>query len=401
MTGELTVALVHEPESDRSVSAIPRRLRVLVLTPFYPSVADPSQGSFIAEHLPHLRKFADCETIVAHPFYRRSAMPVPDSNVELRKYASIPTNLGLPAAGGLLASSLISIVTARHRRAPYDLIHAHAALPCGLAAARLSQELSIPFVVSVHGLDAFFEKQGGPSFGRWCRRVAAGVYRSASSVICISHKVREQVVNKVAANATVIYNGVDTDLFSPGTEPDSPRVILSVGNLIPIKRHALLLRAFARISETVKDWQLQIIGDGPERRNLVALAGGLGVSDRVSFHGRQSRSKVADAMRRSAIFALPSAYEGLGCVYLEAMSCAKPVIGCQRQGIDEIIEHGKNGILVPPNDESRLYDALLALVQNEELRKKLGTAARKVVLQDHTLPIQAKRLADVYRWSAA
>jgi len=400
MIDELASIEAPELASDRSGSKGSRRPRVLVLTPFYPSIKDPSQGSFIAEPLAHIGELADCETIVVQPFYRRNAGPVPDPKVELHKYASFPTNLGLAAAGELLGASLISTVTRRHRRAPFDLIHAHAALPCGLAAARLSKRLSIPFVISVHGLDAFFEKQGGV-VGMWCKRVATTVYCSASEVICISHKVREQVSREIERNVTVIYNGVDTGLFSPGVESDLPKIVLSVGNLIPIKGHALLLRAFAQISAAARDWTLEIIGDGPERGNLGALARSLGISNRVKFHGRQSRSKVADAMERCAIFALPSAYEGLGCVYLEAMSCAKPVIGCYGQGIDEIIEHGETGMLVPPNDELYLRDVMLALVQNEELRKKIGTVARKAILGNYTLSHQARKLAEVYRWTAA
>ena len=81
---------------------------------------------------------------------------------------------------------------------------------------------------------------------------------------------------------------------------------------------------------------------------------------RVHFRGRQSRAQVADAMRRATVFALPSRYEGLGCVYLEAMAAGKPVIACRGQGIEEVIEPGMNGCLIATDDLQGLADTLTA-----------------------------------------
>ena len=76
----------------------------------------------------------------------------------------------------------------------------------------------------------------------------------------------------------------------------------------------------------------RIIGEGPDRARFEALARDLGIVQQVQFVGRQSRTEVAEAMRRCSVFVLPSSNEGLGCVYLEAMSCGKPVIGLSRAG---------------------------------------------------------------------
>ena len=197
--------------------------------------------------------------------------------------------------------------------------------------------------------------------------------------------------------AVVVYNGVDPSLFYPGKEEQPPLVILSVGNLIPIKGHALLLRAFALVANSVPSCSLEIIGDGPERNDLQRLAVDLGIRDRVRFLGRQSRQEAAAAMQRCALFALPSSYEGLGCVYLEAMACGKPVIGCNGQGIDEIIEDGKNGVLVSPGDEAKLSDALKMLLNNEPLRERMGNAGYKTVRSRHTIAHQAVQLTEIYR----
>jgi glycosyltransferase involved in cell wall biosynthesis len=144
---------------------------------------------------------------------------------------------------------------------------------------------------------------------------------------------------------------------------------------------------------------LEIIGDGPERSRLQALAVELQIANRVRFLGRQSRQLVADAMRRCSIFALPSRYEGLGCVYLEAMSAGKAVIGCRGQGIAEVIQHGSNGFLVGPDNEKELTLALAMLLRGRALRDRLGVAARDTILDRFTLAQQAQNLARIYRES--
>jgi glycosyltransferase involved in cell wall biosynthesis len=123
------------------------------------------------------------------------------------------------------------------------------------------------------------------------------------------------------------------------------------------------------------------------------------MAGKVRFLGRQSRKQVADAMRRCVLFALPSRYEGLGCVYLEAMSAEKPVVACRGQGIDEIIRHGSNGWLIEPGNLQELTAVLSALLQNLQLRRQIGTAARRTVLASLTSAHQATQLATLYRES--
>jgi glycosyltransferase involved in cell wall biosynthesis len=194
-----------------------------------------------------------------------------------------------------------------------------------------------------------------------------------------------------------VYNGVDPELFSPGGEPASGQTVLSVGNLIPIKGHEVLIRAIASLSAEFPALMLEIVGDGPELPRLRELADQLKVGGRVRFAGRQSRTQVAAAMRRCMIFALPSRYEGLGCVYLEAMSTGKPVIGCRGQGIAEIIQHGSNGFLVGTANEKERALAIAMLLRDEPRRRNLGVAARDTILDRLTLAQQAERFARIYR----
>ena len=375
-------------------------IRVLTLTPFFPTSSDDAEGCFIAEPLRELERFDFSSCVVAvQPLHRSNArLNTGTPAATWIRYASIPGAIGLASAGRFLYASLISKVRKLHRSQPIDLIHAHAALPCGHAAMLLSRELEIPFVVTVHGLDAFFDNQVRGYLSIRRSRVAQSVYRLASRVICISGKVANKVVDNTAApsNTRVIYNSVDAKIFSPGPIDALPDTILSVGNLIPIKGHELLLRALMHVLPSHPNLSCEIIGDGPERNRLLKLARDFNIDDRVHFLGRQSRKQVADAMRRCTVFALPSRYEGLGCVYLEAMATGKPAIACRGQGIDEIIRHGRNGWLIDPDSLPELIAALTTLLDNIQLRREIGEDARRTVLDRFTLSHQASELAAVY-----
>lgn len=377
------------------------RLHVLTLTPFYPVRDDDAQGCFVAEPLPWIERLGVANTVLAvRPFYRGRAQ-VANSAVAAHwsRFFALPGGFGLPTAGAFLFASILDEVRRLHRARPLDLIHAHAALPCGHAALLLSRQLGIPFVVTVHGLDAFSTRQVRGYAGRWCQRVSSMVYRSARRVICISEKVRDQVMQGPgpAARTSVIYNGVDPQVFPPARDTEALHVILSIGNLIPIKDHELLLRALASIQGSHPRVTCEIIGDGSELSRLERLAAELRIGGRVSFLGRQSRAQVAEAVRRCTLFALPSRYEALGCVYLEAMSAGKAVIACRGQGIEEVIQNGRNGWLIEPGDLDDLTKALSRLFSDPDLRRQVGVAARETILRGFTLAHQAERLRHLYR----
>jgi teichuronic acid biosynthesis glycosyltransferase TuaC len=385
-------------------------MHILTLTPFYPTAADDASGCFIAESVSELqRQEIESSVIAVHSMHRPHPGPDPKAPpATWKKYSCLPGNPGLSSAGRFLHAALKAQVRRLHAQQPVSLIHAHAALPCGQAAMLLARDLDIPFVVTVHGLDVFSARQVPGWFGRRCSKASQDVYGAAARVICISEQVARRVREGLggAANIRVVYNGVDSSLFSPAATPADGAVlandvILSVGNLIPIKGHELLLRSLAEIAPAHPQVQCRIIGDGSERVRLQELARALRIEDRVHFLGRRPRSEVAVAMRECALFALPSSYEGLGCVYLEAMSAERPAIACRGQGIEEVIRHQENGWLIEPQNLSDLTAALRALLSERPLRENLGRVGRQTVLQGYTLAHQAKQLLSIYRESLA
>ena len=378
------------------------KLHVLTLTPFYPSNGDEVSGCFVAETLQEIKHQGVTSSVFAvDSIYHAKRRPSPHSPAEWIRYPQLPGNFGLSIAGRFLTAVLVRKVRQLHERSPLHLIHAHAALPCGHAAALLSERLNIPFVVTIHGLDVFNCCFQNGMASRWRRKTSLSVYESARKVVCISNKVQELLGNGMDRIASeVVYNGTDPNLFAPGPAPDQNPTILIVGNLLVGKGHELVLNAFARIRHLCPGLTISMIGDGADRDRFAALAENLGIRDQVHFHGRLGRSEVAEAMRRCTVFVLPSRFEGLGCVYLEAMACAKPVIACRGQGIEEIIRHDDNGWLIPVDGLEELVNGLQALLNDSALRARLGQAARKTILDKLTLAHQAEILTDIYEEAA-
>lgn len=381
-------------------------LHVLTLTPFFPSKQNEVSGCFIAEPIEQLTRFnIDSSVIAVSPLHHPRKQASSSAAAEWLRFPQIPGNLGLSSAGESLYSRLLPRIRKLHSVKPIDVIHAHAALPCGHAAALLSRQLKIPFVVSVHGLDVFNSCFLAGIPADWRRKASVRAYGAARTVICVSRKVEEILKTGMptATGSAVVYNGVDPNLFSSNpvahliTLERSDSEILMVGNLLRSKGHELVLQALRSLKSSFPSLQCRIIGEGPDRSQFEGLSRDLGIERQVQFVGRQSRSEVAEAMRRCSIFVLPSRNEGLGCVYLEAMSCGKPVIGCRGQGIDEVIEHGRNGWLIPIDGLEELVQGISDLLSSMELRMRIGTAARQTIMEKFTLLHQAEQLARIYR----
>ncbi len=375
------------------------KLHVLTLTPFYPSEGDEVSGCFIAESLRQLDSLGVTSSVMAvDSIYHAKRNASSQYPAEWIRYPQLPGNFGLSSAGRFLGAVLLKKVRKLHRRAPISVIHAHAALPSGYAAAFLAQRLKIPFVVTIHGLDVFNRCFQDGVASSWRRESSLHAYKSARKVICISQKVQRLLEHETssAVAAELVYNGTDPQMFAPASGQDAAPSILIVGNLLAGKGHELLLRAIAKLKDSYPNLQCHIIGEGADRSRFTSLANDLDIIDRVFFLGRRSRSEVADAMRQCTVFVLPSRYEGLGCVYLEAMACGKPAIGCSGQGIDEIIHHGVNGWLIPVDGLDELVEGLRTLLGDAELRSRISRTARQTILDHLTLEHQAQHLKAIY-----
>lgn len=239
--------------------------------------------------------------------------------------------------------------------------------PC-LRAVLAARGLPVKVLVSVRNQP---EKEYA---GRVMRFVGQHILPLADGCVFQTEDARRWFPERLQRKSTVIMNQVAQGFFD---EPpaDTRRGIVAVGRLNEQKNHALLLRAYAALGD-VED-KLTIYGEGPLRPALEALARELGIADRVRLPGQSEN--VARDVKTAKLFVLPSDYEGMPNVLLEAMALGLPCIAtdCPCGGPRAVIRSGENGVLIPVGDEKALRDAMRALLEDEDKRAALGRAARE------------------------
>jgi glycosyltransferase involved in cell wall biosynthesis len=186
---------------------------------------------------------------------------------------------------------------------------------------------------------------------------------------------------------TTIHSGVDLSRFDAAlydrakmtAELDIPPgdlVVGTAGRLTPIKGHVHLLEAAAKILAARPDTTFVFLGDGELKASLQEKAASLGVARRVRFPGW--RPDVAPVMSAFDVFVLPSLNEGMGRVLVEAMALSRPIVASRTGGINDLVVHEKNGLLVPPRDAGVIADAVLLLLGNEPIRRAMGSEGRRM-----------------------
>jgi len=203
----------------------------------------------------------------------------------------------------------------------------------------------------------------------------------------------------------VVDNGVELSRYHPkadekairlqlGLDP-AKRYIACVARFHPVKDHAMLLRAFARLAKQRGDCELLLAGDGPLRSNLERQALESGIAGRVRFLG--VRRDVSDLLRAADVFALTSVSEAASLTVMEAMACARPCVVTNVGGNPELIRDGKEGFLVPRGDDAACGEALGKLLDNPDLARALGASGRQRAEERFSLAKTVERYYALYR----
>jgi len=272
--------------------------------------------------------------------------------------------------GTWAAPSLALALRRLHRRFPFDLVHAHYAAPAGDAVRRARP--GVPVVVSVHGGDLYGVAAGSPAGEAAVR----GALARARLVLANSGMIAERCRALGGSDVRVLRLGTDV----PAEVRARGSSLVTVGNLVARKRHADVLRALWLLREEHPDVRWVVVGDGPEREPLAALARELGLADRVELRGTRPHAEAVAAAREAGVFVLPSVEEAFGVAYVEAMAGGVPAVGARGEpGPEEIAAAGGGMRLVPPGDPEALADELRALLSEPAWRRELGEQARATV----------------------
>ena len=278
-----------------------------------------------------------------------------------------------------------------------DIIHAQTRVT-QVIACLLSKRLNVGFVATCHG---FFKK-------KWFRRLCPCW---GSRTIAISDAVRQHLVHDMGVSkekVRLIYNGIDTARFKRSMSPEDRAHIRKefglkniptigiISRLSDVKGHKYLLGAFAKIIKKIPNTQLLIVGDGRPGylKSLKDQAERLAISANVIF--RRGLKDIYIPLSVIDVFCMPSVQEGLGLSILEAMAAGVPVVASDVGGIYTLIQHGKNGLLVPPRNEDALADAIAKMLSDKEMAKEMVNASRSMIEEKFTINIMRDKVLNVY-----
>jgi colanic acid/amylovoran biosynthesis glycosyltransferase len=270
-------------------------------------------------------------------------------------------------------------------------VHSHFSSTVALFLARV---FPVSFSVTFHGPDEFND--------------AAGFYlaekMARSRFVCaISSYARSQLMKasdpQYWDRVEVSPLGIDCDKFLPQEHGDSsnPFEILCVGRLAPAKAQEILVEAIGRLRDQGRAVHLRLVGDGPSRQRIESLIASQNLQKNVTLEGFRNHDTILAFYRQADLFALASFAEGVPVVLMEAMAMEIPCVATWITGIPELIRNGVDGWLVPPADAGKLAEAIACLMDNPELRKRLGRSARQRVLENYNLQKNTEHLADIYR----
>ena len=339
-------------------------MRILVLPKWYPWPESPVFGVFCREQARAAARHHDVVVLAFRPEPMggvRVFRTWEDAAEEPRTLRLVYRRPRVRAAAMATQLAGMAALVRGLRRSGWspDVIHAHV-FEAGLPALLLGRALGRPVVVSEH----FTAFQRGLVQGVDLR-LARAVFRRADLVCPVSEDLGRQLAAvEPQARLRVVPNVVDTELFHPAVPrrergPGDPLRLLNVASLDEKKGHAVLLDAVARLRARGAAVTLDIVGEGELRGALEARSGLLGLDGVVRFQGRGCLPRSRPSMRESDLFVLPSRFENLPVVLLEAMASGLPAVASAVGGVGEIVD-AASGELVPPGDADRLADAIAA-----------------------------------------
>lgn len=280
----------------------------------------------------------------------------------------------------------------------FDCIHTHFSVPTGPLGVWISKRFNIPNVLSLHGGDVFDPTRKTSPHKWWpFRKCNEWVFNNTDYIVAQSHMTREkgEMYYRCSKKIDVIplaHNPIafqSCDRKELGLEDDK-KYIISIGRLVKRKGFAFLIRTIRQL----KDVNLIIIGDGPEKRALEELISVLGLNDRVAILGAKYGDEKFQYLSNSDIFVLSSIYEPFGIVLQEAMQVGLPIISTCEGGQSDLIEDKVNGLLINYGDEECLAEYIKYLLDNPMIGYQMGKK-NIIKIQDYSAYKIAKKYLDI------
>lgn len=286
-----------------------------------------------------------------------------------------------------------------------DIIHTHTYMLLHSDVTSMVSKLKktpLVFTVHVHMLSNSYKNRLAKLYNPTIGKV---VLNCASKIIVLNHEASRYFSNLGVEKEKiqVIPNGIDYGKFvTPLPSTDfrekynvEGKTVLFVGLLQQRKGVQYLLKSASRILKEVSDANFLVVGEGEFKRNLIEMSNNLGIKDRVKFTGFLPDKELLEAYALADVFVLPSAFEGLPTVILEAMASGKPVVATNVGGISSVVEDNVTGFLVNYRDTNKLAMTITTILKDESLAKRMGSNGRKLA-SHYDWGIISKKVEDLY-----
>lgn len=376
-----------------------QRLRTLLFSTLFPSSVRPGHGIFVQTRLRELLATGEVDVRVvapvpwfpsSHPRFGDYALYARTPRQETLEGVPVfhpryllPPKVGMNVAP--LSMALAAVPVLRSILASgfdFDLIDAHYYYPDGVAAAMLSKWFGKPLVVTARGSDInLIARYRAP------RRMMKWAARQAAASIGVSKALVDAIGQWGIApeKLHVMRNGVDLERFRPLPQDESRArlgllgrpLLLSVGNLVPLKGHDLTIAAFASLLPDHPDARLALVGAGTERALLESQVRSLGLEGRVRFAGSVPNAELPLWFSAADVSVLSSSREGWANVLLESMACGTPVVATRRGGTPEVVSDDAAGRLVDVRDAAHIAGAIRALLREPPSRARVRDHASR------------------------
>jgi teichuronic acid biosynthesis glycosyltransferase TuaC len=360
-----------------------KKTKLLIISDRYPHEKDTISSSFVKSQVDFLKRYFEKIYVISltpfvpkylskfpfmNPRWQRDAFAsnYKYDNVEVyfAKHITFPFNFSRQKRGDIAIKVVNKII--REYNINFDLIHAHFVYPSGYVGTELKKKHDKPLIITAHGHDIYELPFIDIEWNSKIKRTLS----NSNHMITPSRKCSEILMrlDVPAENISVIPNGYDLNLFikMPIDEarlllnlPISKKIILSVGNLEPVKGHKYLIESMKKIHEIDSTILCVIVGSGGSKKSLETAIIKNNLSQCIRLVGAIPHNQIPLWMNACDVFILPSLIEGNPTVMFEALGCGKPFVGTNVGGIPEIIINEKLGILVKPKDIDGLAKAIL------------------------------------------
>jgi glycosyltransferase involved in cell wall biosynthesis len=280
----------------------------------------------------------------------------------------------------------------------YDIVHMHTPLT-------LPVKTTLPIVSTIHNsviANVQFVKiinlhaVGHILLSRISYSLISDLIDKSKIITTVSNSVAEDIKKYYGVkNPLVLGNGVDLELFKPDERIHKENCILFVGRISYVKGVNDLVEC-ARILSKKYDITFTLAGRGELEQKIKKLIEGENLDKTIRLVGQVGRERLLSMYQKARIFLIPSYYEGLPTVLLEAMACGLPVVATNVSGCKDVISHGYNGLLIPPKSPERMAQEIINIVEHPELENSLGKNARKTVEEKYSWDVITDKFLECY-----